>query len=127
MLYTTVIAPNLHCTNDVSLSMFTGCLNVAIIDLAEMQATVGLFKQGVVSRVRVDKGPLQRFAARCDNDLLPIAFHQHEKASDLPPRGQLNEGGLCDEEHTGGHHDPGFACGATGASVCKRLDIPPSS
>lgn len=104
-----------------------GCLNVAVIDLAEAQATVGLFKQGVVSRVRIDMTALQHFNAQCDNKLLPLSFHQHEKSLEVPPRGQLNIEKVCDMPSTGGHHDPGFACGPTGGSRCSGLNIPASS
>ncbi|XP_026193091.1 uncharacterized protein LOC34618852 [Cyclospora cayetanensis] len=109
------------------LRALAGCLSVAVIDLPEAQVTVGLFKQGMVSRVRIDMGPLATFASKCDNQLLPISFHQHEKSNSLLPRGQLNTDNACDAENTGGHHDPGYACGSTGGSACKGLDIPPSS
>lgn len=104
-----------------------GCLSVAIIDHAEVQATVGLFNQGVVSRVRLDSDALEYFKEKCNNELIPIAFHQHEKAINLHTKGQLNREGACEAPNTGGHHDPGYACGPNGASRCKQLDLPPSS
>ncbi|KAL8428119.1 hypothetical protein ACSSS7_007375 [Eimeria intestinalis] len=104
-----------------------GCLNVGIIDLQGLQATVGLFKQGVVSRVRIDKAEMARYGGRCDNKLLPLTFHQHEFGRNAVSRGQFNENGACNPENTGGHHDPGFACGPTGAVACKDIRIEPSS
>lgn len=104
-----------------------GCLNVAVIDLTEAQATVGLFKQGVVSRVRIDMIALDHFNARCDSKILPLSFHQHEKSLNVPLQGQLNTAQQCDAPSTGGHHDPGFACGPTGGSRCSGLNLPGSS
>lgn len=104
-----------------------GCLNIAIIDLAEVQATVALFRQGVVSRVRVDTTTLSSFQEKCANKLLPLNIHQHEKSKNLSHRGHLNKRRECSEENTRGHHDPGFACGTHGGSLCKQLSIPASS
>ncbi|KAL8426101.1 hypothetical protein Efla_007152 [Eimeria flavescens] len=104
-----------------------GCLNVAIVDLEGLQATVGLFKQGVVSRVRVDQEVMSQVAGQCKDKLLPLTFHQHEAAKSLAGRGQLNTDGACNAANTGGHHDPGYACGPLGNSDCKNQNIPPSS
>lgn len=102
-------------------------MNVAVIDLDEVQVTVGLVRQMMLSRVRIDKQQLQDFSSKCNNQLLPLSFHQHERAVDLMSRGHLNIDKSCEAERTGGHHDPGFACGPTGASACKNLNIPGSS
>lgn len=102
-------------------------MNVAVIDLVEAQVTVALFKEGVVSRVRVDQNALHQFRGVCANELLPLTFHQHEKALELLPRGQLNKERVCEIPSTGGHHDPGLACGPTGGSRCNGLDLPGSS
>ncbi|CDJ41826.1 hypothetical protein, conserved [Eimeria tenella] len=104
-----------------------GCMNVAVIDLDEVQVTVGLVRQMMLSRVRIDKQQLHDFSSKCNNQLLPLSFHQHERAVDLMSRGHLNIDKSCEAERTGGHHDPGFACGPTGASACKNLNIPGSS
>lgn len=104
-----------------------GCLNVAVLDLHGLQATVGLFKQGVVSRMRIDKSAMERYSGRCDNKLTPLTFHQHEFGRNAVSRGQFNDSGACSPENTGGHHDPGFACGPLGGAACKELRIDPSS
>ncbi|KAL8444582.1 hypothetical protein Emag_005424 [Eimeria magna] len=104
-----------------------GCLNVAIIDLQGLQATVGLFKQGVVSRMRIDKKEMERYGGSCDDKLTPLTFHQHEFGRGAVSRGQFNENGACGPANTGGHHDPGFACGPLGGSACEELQIDPSS
>ncbi|KAL8450118.1 hypothetical protein Emed_002653 [Eimeria media] len=107
--------------------MKLGCLNVAIVDLQGLQATVGLFKQGVVSRIRIDKNEMERYGGRCDNKLTPLTFHQHEFSRNAVSRGQFNENDACGPANTGGHHDPGLACGPLGGSACKELRIDPSS
>ena len=105
-----------------------GCISVGIIDLREAQVSVVLFKEGFLSRVRVDKAALGPFIHNsCAGNLIPLSIHQHEKRSRHITKSTLNINRICDEENTGGHHDPGFACGPTGATACKRLNINPSS
>ena len=109
------------------LRLFPGCLNVATIDLQEIKAILVLFDHGVLARLRLDLPALEQFNSKCDNKLLPLGFHQHESSKGLTAKAVLNLNGECDAPNTGGHHDPGFACGKTGGVSCKNLNIPPSS
>ncbi|CDJ51712.1 hypothetical protein, conserved [Eimeria brunetti] len=105
-----------------------GCMCLAIVDKNEIQAAVGVYRQGVVGRVLLDKEQLKETGdKRCGGEVSPVSFHQHEFARDLPLGGKLNLDAFCRMDQTGGHHDPGFACGETGAIACRQLDIPPSS
>lgn len=107
-----------------------GCLSVGIIDVPEVTATVILFPHGVASRIVLNRPPLQQqFAAACSTSSSGssrIEYHQHEAAKNVPPKGTLNTSGVCSPANTGGHHDPGFACGATGTTRCKQFNLPAS-
>lgn len=104
-----------------------GCLSIGIIDVPSVTASVVLFPHGVASRLRLNIESLEKFSAKCKNKLLPLAFHQHEDAVSVHPRGMTNEAGGCGPLSTGGHHDPGYACGETGTKKCLLYGIPPSS
>lgn len=55
-----------------------------------------------------------------------VHWHLHNKADFAEPVGVGNE--ACAPAHTGGHIDPGLACGPSSGNVlCKSMKIPPSS
>lgn len=103
------------------------CINVASFDVPEVRGMVGLYPKAVVAHLRVSLHSLSdAFASECDGSVSPLEFHQHEKALRLPREGIVNFGDSCDAANTGGHHDPGFACGPLGSSLCPKFQIPPS-